>query len=95
MRMDGLALQLAGTALALLVVLALAWGALRLLARVSAGRGASGSLLQLRQVLTLGARERLVLVHCQGETLLLGVTANGITVLQRTTDTGAADNPAP
>lgn len=95
MTVDGLALQFVGTAAALLLVLALAWGALRLLARVSAGRGPAGGQLQMRQVLTLGARERLVLVRSQGEMLLLGVTANGITVLQRTTDTGGADNLAP
>jgi flagellar biogenesis protein FliO len=93
--MEGLALQFAGTAAALLLVLPLAWGVLRLLARTSTGRSTGGTPLQLRQVLALGARERLVLVRSQGETLLLGVTANGITVLQRTKDTDGADNPPP
>lgn len=76
-----LALQLGSTALALVFVLVLAWLALRLLKRFHE-RGASvsgGPTLEVLRSVSLGPRERLVLVRWRDQELLLGVTAGGIT----------------
>lgn len=77
--------QLAGVALALLLVLVLAWLVLKLLSRTMQGpRGtAAGHDLRVERVLAVGARERLVLVRHGSAQLLLGVTAGGISVLAR------------
>jgi flagellar protein FliO/FliZ len=75
------------TALALLVVCALAYAALHLLKRFGGGSGvAAGGLgdeLHFLRALPVGPRERLVLVRWRGRTLLLGVTAGGISVLDQ------------
>jgi flagellar protein FliO/FliZ len=84
--LGSLAQQLGGVLLALLLVLLLAWGVLKLLSRsvhgAGNGRGAAAA-LRVERVLSLGARERLVLVRYGEVQLLLGVTAGGIHLLDR------------
>ncbi len=99
-----LAQQLGGVLLALVLVLLLAWGVLKLLSRgmhgAGPGRGAAAA-LRVERVLSLGARERLVLVRHGEVQLLLGVTAGSIRLLDRAGPAGAppagpaeaADNP--
>ncbi|MBK1614364.1 hypothetical protein CKO44_12890 [Rubrivivax gelatinosus] len=90
--MDELWRGLLGSALALLVVLALAWGALhawRRLSRSAGMAGAGAADLQLLRTLALGPRERLVLVRHGGDELLLGVGTDGIRLLNRLPAAGA------
>lgn len=75
--------------LALAFVLGLAWGVIWLLRRmqdrqlgVAEGDGDNRPLRFLR-ALPLGQRERIVLVEAGDETLLLGITAGGISLLAR------------
>jgi flagellar protein FliO/FliZ len=75
--------------LALGLVLGLAWGAIWLLKKVqdrqlgldkdSPGRGD----IRFVRSLPLGQRERIALVEVDGERMLLGVTAGGISLLAR------------
>jgi len=95
--------------LSLGIVLALAWGTIYLLRqwqdRTGAGSAAGGPDRSLRFVraLPLGPRERLVMIETDGELMLLGVTAGGVTVLTRwdsegeriAPDLGASDPGAP
>ena len=80
------------TLLALAFVLALAWGAIRLLKlwqdRSLVGDAAAGSDQALRFVraLPVGTRERVMLIEAEGERMLIGVTAGGITLLARWPD---------
>ena len=73
--------SLFGAVFALLLVLALIVGLGWLLKRMpgSGFRPAEG--MKLVASLNVGARERLVVVEVNGQQLLLGVTANGITTL--------------
>jgi flagellar protein FliO/FliZ len=79
---------LAGTAFALVLVLGLAWGAIRLLKAVQDRQmaqpieGASGPMKFLR-AMPVGPRERVVLIEAEGERLLLGVAAGSVTLLAR------------
>lgn len=75
--------QLAGTALALAFVLVLAWAALKGLQRLQqrAQGAAPGQPLQVLSSVAVGPRERVVAVRWQGRTLLLGVAAGGVTLL--------------
>lgn len=78
------AAQLAGTALALAFVLALAWFALRGLKRLQQrAQGAAGTTLQVLASTGLGARERLVAVRWHGREYLLAVTPASVTVVDR------------
>ena len=70
------------TAVALAFVLALAWLAIRLLARTGAGSLGRGGRLKVMQSVPVGTRERVVLVEFDGEELLLGVTAGRISTLR-------------
>ena len=75
-----------GVLVALVIVLGLAWLSLRFLARMQAGgSGAGGGPAPLRylRAMPVGARERVVVVAYHEEELLLGVTAGGITLLDR------------
>ena len=80
------------TLAALLFVLALAWGGLRLFKlwqdRALGGGTKPGDDRALRFVRTLpvGTRERVMLIEAEGERLLIGVTAGGITLLARWPD---------
>ncbi len=69
----------------LAVVLLIAWGGLNLLRRFQGGRGASTSTETLRFVrsLSVGSRERVVVMHYRGEEWVLGVTAGSISLLAR------------
>jgi len=82
------AAQLGGTALALLLVLALAWLALRGLKKLQQRASASGPgepIVLLRST-SLGPRERVVAVRYRGREYLLGVTAAQVTVIDRHDD---------
>lgn len=76
-----------GVVVALAFVSALAWGAIWLMRRFQAqGPGAAAGVaaeLRFLRALPLGPRERLVVVEWRGRTLLLGVTAGGIRLLDR------------
>jgi len=78
-----MAAQLAGTALALAFVLALAWFALRGLKRLQqrAGGGTATDAPQLLHSTGLGPRERLVTVRWRGRDYLLGVTPGGVSFI--------------
>lgn len=72
----------AATAVALALVLALAWGSLWLLRRVQRpARGDPG--LRFVRALPVGSRERVVVLHYEGEEWVLGVTAGSISLLAR------------
>jgi flagellar protein FliO/FliZ len=92
--MESFALNFTGTMLALAVVIAVAWFALRLLRdrlqpRLSAGQGSSDGLRFVR-ALPVGTRERVVIVEHRGERWMLGVTAGGISTLAHWADAGAS-----
>lgn len=75
-------LELLTVALALAIVLGLAFFSLRLLKRLQAGAPSDDQIRYLR-ALPVGPRERLTLVAYRDEVFLLGVTAGQITVLDR------------
>lgn len=79
-------LELLTVALALAIVLGLAFFSLRLLKRLQAGAPSDDQIRYLR-ALPVGQRERLTLVAYRDEVFLLGVTAGQITVLDRRTRT--------
>lgn len=82
--------------LALGFVLGLAWGAIWLMKKVQDRQlGVTGKLsarddIHFLRSLPLGQRERVTLIELDGERLLLGVTAGGISLLAR----WPADNAA-
>lgn len=67
---------------ALALVLGLAFFSIRMLKKVQSG-APSGDDIRFIRSLPLGARERATVVIWRDEVLLLGVTAGGITVLDR------------
>lgn len=73
--------SLFGAVFALLLVLALIVGMGWLLKRLPGSGFRPSEGLKLVTSLNVGARERLVVVEVNGQQLLLGVTANGITTL--------------
>ena len=77
-----LAMQLGSTALALALVLALAWLALRALKKLQ-GRstGGSGNPMQVLRSAALGPRERLVTVRYRDREYLLGVATGGVNLI--------------
>lgn len=75
-------LELLTVALALAIVLGLAFFSLKLLKRLQAGAPSDDQIRYLR-ALPVGQRERLTLVAYRDEVFLLGVTAGQITVLDR------------
>jgi flagellar protein FliO/FliZ len=83
--MESFALSFASMLLALVVVIALAWFALRLLRdrmqpRVKDGSSTDDALRFVR-ALPVGAKERVVIVEHRGARWMLGVTAGGISTL--------------
>jgi flagellar protein FliO/FliZ len=83
--MESFALSFASMLLALGVVIALAWFALRLLRdrmqpRVKAD-GGSDDALRFVRALPVGAKERVVIVEHRGARWMLGVTAGGISTI--------------
>lgn len=92
---------LAGTAFALVLVLALAWGAIRLLklvqdrqmaAPVSGAGSVASAPMKFLRAMPVGPRERVVLIEAEGERLLLGVAAGGVTTLARWSRSGDASD---
>jgi flagellar biosynthetic protein FliO len=79
-------LELLTVAVALAIVLGLAFFSLKLLKRLQAGVPSDDQIRYLR-ALPVGQRERLTLVAYRDEVFLLGVTAGQITVLDRRTRT--------
>lgn len=75
-------LELLTVALALAIVLGLAFFSLKLLKHLQAGAPSDDQIRYLR-ALPVGQRERLTLVAYRDEVFLLGVTAGQITVLDR------------
>lgn len=81
--------SIVATVIALAFVLVLAWGALRLLKLWqdrSIGGGAqpgTDRALRFLRALPVGTRERVMLIEAEGERMLIGVTAGGITLLAR------------
>jgi flagellar protein FliO/FliZ len=79
--------SLLAVVLALVVVLGLAWAALKLLRRwqdrfQQSGDDAGPSIRFLR-AMPLGQTERVVLIGVRGEVMLVGVTGGGINLLAR------------
>lgn len=74
------ALQLGSTAVALVLVLLLAWLMLRALKRwqVKTGVGGGAQAVQVLHSVALGPRERLVTVRWRGREYLLGVAAGAV-----------------
>jgi flagellar protein FliO/FliZ len=84
--MESFALNFAGTMLALTVVIAIAWFALRLLRdrlqpRLKPGQPGAGDGLRFVRALPVGTKERVVLVEHRGQRWMLGVTAGGISMI--------------
>lgn len=76
-----------GVFIALVLVLGLAWLVLLGLARMNAANafaaGGAPAPLRFLRATPIGPRERLVVVAYHGEELLLGVSAGGVTLLDR------------
>ena len=75
-------LSLLVTVLALIAVLALAWFTLRFLSGLNRGR-LKGGRIQILQTMPVGNRERLVLARVDEQDYLLGVTAGGISLVDK------------
>ncbi len=93
--MESFALSFASMLLALVVVIALAWFALRLLRdrmqpRVKEG-SATDDALRFVRALPVGAKERVVIIEHRGARWMLGVTAGGISTLAQ----WPASSPSP
>ena len=87
--------SLAFTVLALVFVLVLAWFAVRILARLGVAKSTGSSRMRIIQSLPTGARERIVLLEFDEKQYLLGVTAGGISVLERRTVPASEDAVPP
>lgn len=74
---------LAGMFGSLLLVIGLILVCAWLLKRMGSLQSSGGSLLKVRASLSVGLKERVVLVEAAGETLLLGVSPGGVTCLHR------------
>jgi flagellar protein FliO/FliZ len=99
--MESFALSFASMVLALALVLALAWGLLRLLRgrlELRGGRGGRGGeadeALRYVRGLAVGAKERIVIVEHRGARWMLGVTAGGISTLAHWPPGDAAAAPS-
>lgn len=81
--MESFFLSFLSMLLALALVLALVYGAARLLrGRLSPRASAGGDdVLRFVRALSVGAKERVVIVEHRGERWLLGVTAGGISTI--------------
>lgn len=80
--------SIVATVLALVFVLGLAWGVLRVI-KAWQDRGLGGNepgndrALRFLRALPVGTRERVMLIEAEGERMLIGVTAGGISLLAR------------
>lgn len=79
--------SLLAVVLALVVVLALAWTAIKLLRRwqdrFQRGIEDAGQPMRFLRAMPLGQSERVVLIEARGEVMLVGVTPGGISLLAR------------
>ena len=79
--------SLLAVVIALVIVLGLAYLAIRLLRtwqdRVQANRDEGGQPIRFLRAMPLGQNERVALIEAQGETMLIGVTSGSITLLAR------------
>lgn len=80
--MNNFPLTLLFTLLALVLVLVLAWFAIRLLSHMGNSK-LNNNEIQVTHTTPIGAREKLMLVNFKDYTYFLGVTANGITVIDK------------
>lgn len=73
--------------LALAVVLGTVWGLSRLLkGPLAQGRGQGGPLLRIRATMPLGVKKQLALVEVPGAVLVLGISQDRISTLDRISD---------
>ncbi len=86
---DSLPISILFTVLALIFVLILAWLAIKLLAQTSKGQFKNGR-IELLESRGIGTRERLVLIRYNQRDILLGVTGNGISVVENSPANTAA-----
>ncbi|MFK8079545.1 MAG: flagellar biosynthetic protein FliO [Granulosicoccus sp.] len=91
--MSSLPVSFLSTAVALVLVLILAWFAIRLIAH-SGGNKLRSKRVKVTHTVPLSGRERLVIVECDDREYLLGVTANGISVIDNKSIVSVkAENP--
>jgi len=74
-------LTLLFTILALIVVLVVAWFAIRFLASIQQSRPGSSSPIKIVHTAAIGSRERLVIIQYRGRDILLGVSTGSICVI--------------
>lgn len=75
-------LMLLFTILALVVVLTVAWFAIRFLASIHRTNPNGGKPVKVIHTTAIGSRERLVLIQYRGRDILLGVSGGGISVIE-------------
>jgi len=98
--MESFVMSFVSMLLALGVVIAIAWFALRLLRdrlqpRVKAGTAGPDESLRFVRALPVGAKERVVIIEHRGTRWMLGVTAGGInTIAQWPADAAAPSSAA-
>lgn len=101
--MESFAMSFASMLLALAVVIAIAWFALRLLRdrlqpRVKPGQAGDGDALRFVRALPVGTKERVVIIEHRGARWMLGVSAGGISTIAHWPQAGEAaqqDTSAP
>lgn len=91
--MDNFPITLLMTILALILVLVLAWFAIRLLARMG-GKTRGGNRISITQTVMIGSREKLMLVQCNDREYFLGVTSSSISLLDENSAPTAELQPA-
>ena len=97
--MESFVMSFASMLLALGVVIAIAWFALRLLRdrlqpRVKAGGTGADDTLRFVRALPVGAKERVVIIEHRGTRWMLGVTAGGISTIAQWPAAGDSASPA-
>ncbi len=90
-----LPMTIAFTILALIIVLIVAWLAIKMLAKLNRVNPNGVKAVKIRQTIAVGSRERLVIVRYRDRELLLGVTAGGISVLKDNPDNRYSDGEPP
>ena len=81
-------------AVALLIVLVVFWAFAKFMKQMQVGQGGSHTGLKVIGALSLGQRERVVVVQAGSEQLVLGVTSSAINTLHvLETPMGASDSP--
>ena len=88
-------MTIAFTILALIIVLIVAWLAIKMLAKLNRINPNGVKAVKIRQTIAVGSRERLVIVRYRDRELLLGVTTGGISVLKDNPDNQYSDDAPP